>query len=490
MPTHFINAFHRLFELSIHATFETTRRTIESGATSCERVTEDFLQRISSRKNLNAFLSVFDERALEQARIVDKKIAAGKAGKLAGMVIAIKDVLCMKNEPVTCGSRMLENFVSLYDATAVERLHNEDAVFIGKTNMDEFAMGSSTENSAFGPVLNPVDETRVPGGSSGGSCVAVAGGMSHTALGTDTGGSIRQPAAFCGVVGLKPTYGRVSRYGLVALSSSFDQIGPFAHTVADAAQVLQVIAGHDERDSTSASVPVPDYLSMLTKDVKGMKIGLPKEAFGEGLDQEVRSAIEHTIDKLREAGALIQQVELPHAKYNISTYYILMTAEASSNLARYDGARYGYRSQNPKDLSEMYVKSRSDGFGAETKRRIMLGTYVLSAGYYDAYYLKAQKVRRLIQSDFLDAFKSVDCILMPTTPTTAFKMGEKVDDPLQMYLSDIYTVSANLAGIPAISVPCGKDSKGLPIGVQLVGKQFDEGTIMKVGDFLESTMFF
>ncbi len=487
MSTHFINALHGLIDLSVHTSFGAARRTIESGSTTCERVTEDFLGRISSQKNLNAFLSVFDERALERARIVDRKLAAGKAGKLAGMVIAIKDVLCMKNEHVTCGSKMLEHFVSLYDATAVARLEKEDAVLIGKTNMDEFAMGSSTENSAFGPVLNPVDETRVPGGSSGGSCVAVAGGMSHTALGTDTGGSIRQPAAFCGIVGLKPTYGRVSRYGLVALSSSFDQIGPFAHTVADAALVLQVIAGHDERDSTSDGVPVPDYLSMLKKDVKRMKIGLPKEAFGEGLDSEVRTAIEGAVDKLRQAGAVIQQVELPHARHNISTYYILMTAEASSNLARYDGARYGYRSRAPKDLAGMYVKSRSEGFGVETKRRIMLGTYVLSAGYYDAYYLKAQKVRRLIQNDFFEAFKSVDCILMPTAPTTAFKMGEKVDDPLQMYLSDIYTVSANLAGIPAISVPCGKDSKGLPIGVQLVGKQFDEGTIMKIGDFLEST---
>ncbi len=458
-----------------------------SGATSCERVAGDFLGRISSRKHLNAFLSVFDERALERARIVDRKIAAGNAGRLAGMVVAAKDVLCMKNERVTCGSKMLEHFVSLYDATAIERMEKEDAVFIGKTNMDEFAMGSSTENSAFGPVLNPVDESRVPGGSSGGSCVAVAGGMSHTALGTDTGGSIRQPAAFCGVVGLKPTYGRVSRYGLVALSSSFDQIGPFASTVADAAHVLQVIAGHDERDSTSSRVPVPEYLPLLTKDVKGMKVGLPKEAFGEGLDAEVRAAIEGAVDKLRKAGAVIQEVELPHAQYNISTYYILMTAEASSNLARYDGARYGYRSESAKDLAGMYVNSRSEGFGAETKRRIMLGTYVLSAGYYDAYYRKAQKVRRLIQDDFFRAFTSVDCILMPTTPTTAFKMGEKVEDPLQMYLSDIYTVSANLAGVPAISIPCGKDTKGLPIGVQLVGKQFDEGTILKVGDFLEST---
>ena len=468
-----------------HTTFDQTRQAIESGLTSCEQVTEEYLHAIEKRRYLNVFLSVFDEEARQQARVVDKKIAAGKAGKLAGMVVAIKDVLCMRDKRVTCGSKILENFVSLYDATAIELLRREDAVMIGKTNMDEFAMGSSTENSAFGPVLNPVDQTRVPGGSSGGSCVAVAAGMSHTALGTDTGGSIRQPAAFCGIVGLKPTYGRVSRYGLVALSSSFDQIGPFANSVRDAARVLQVIAGHDDRDSTSARVPVLDYLSFLTRDVKGVKIGLPTEAFAEGLDEEVHEAIEKAMDRLRSAGAIIHEVSLPHSRYNISTYYILMTAEASSNLARYDGARYGYRTSDAKDLMEMYVKSRSEGFGAETKRRIMLGTYVLSAGYYEAYYRKAQKVRRLIQNDFFNAFKEVDCICMPTSPTTAFKFGEKIDDPLQMYLSDIYTVSANLAGVPAISVPCGVDSKGLPIGVQFVGKQFDESTLLKVADFLD-----
>lgn len=468
-----------------HETFDVTLAKIGSGATTVERVTETYLAGIQEKTQLNAFLSVFSEKAMTQAREVDKKIAAGTAGNLAGMVVAVKDVLCIKDEVVTCGSKMLQNFVSLYDATAVKRLQDQDAVIVGKTNMDEFAMGSSTENSAYGPVLNPIDETKVPGGSSGGSCVAVAAGLSHTALGTDTGGSIRQPASFCGVVGLKPTYGRVSRYGLVALSSSFDQIGPFANSVADAARVLQVIAGHDEMDSTSAKVPVPDYLSFLVKDVKGLKVGLPKEAFGEGLNDEVRQANQKSIDKLRDAGAAIVDVELPHSGYNISTYYILMTAEASSNLARYDGARYGYRSPGARDLTEMYVKSRSEGFGAETKRRIMLGTYVLSAGYYDAYYRKAQKVRRLIQDDFVEAFKKVDCLLMPTTPTTAFAVGEKSNDPLAMYLSDIYTVSANLAGIPAISVPCGVDSRGLPIGVQLLGKQFDEGTILKVGDFLE-----
>jgi len=468
-----------------HTTFDVTRKEIEQGAITCERVTEHFLEAVERGRRLNAFLTVFPVRALEQARTVDKKIAAGKAGSLAGMVVAVKDVLCMKGERVTCGSKILENFVSLYDATAVQKLLAEDAILIGKTNMDEFAMGSSTENSAFGVVRNPVDESRVPGGSSGGSCVAVAGGMSHTALGTDTGGSIRQPASFCGVVGLKPTYGRVSRYGLVALSSSFDQIGPFANSVADAARVLQVIAGHDDHDSTSARVPVPDYASSLTKDVRGTKIGLPKEALTEGVQSEVREEIEKTVDRFREAGALIHTVTLPHLEYNISAYYILMTAEASSNLARYDGARYGYRSSKGSDLTEMYIASRSEGFGAETKRRIMLGTYVLSAGYYDAYYRKAQKVRRLIQEDFINAFNEVDCVLMPTSPTTAFSIGEKINDPLQMYLSDIYTVSANLAGVPAISVPCGSDKRGLPIGVQLVGKQFDEATILRVADFLE-----
>jgi aspartyl-tRNA(Asn)/glutamyl-tRNA(Gln) amidotransferase subunit A len=466
-------------------TFDQTRRAIAEGKTSCAATTQKFLSAIERRPALNAFLSVFNDRALFRAQEVDRKIAEGKAGKLAGMIIAVKDALCMKNERVTCASRILENFVSLYDATAVARLEAEDAVIIGKTNLDEFAMGSSTENSAFGPVRNPVDESRVPGGSSGGSCVAVAAGMSHTALGTDTGGSIRQPAAFCGTVGLKPTYGRVSRYGLVALSSSFDQIGPFANSVADAARVLQVIAGHDPRDSTSADVPVPDYEASLRRDVRGLRIGLPREAFAEGLNAEVRAAIERVVSMLRAEGAIVSDVTLQHSSYTISTYYILMTAEASSNLARYDGARYGYRSPAVHDLSEMYIRSRSEGFGPEVKRRIMLGTYVLSAGYYEAYYRKAQKVRRLIQNDFFSAFNQVDCLMMPTSPTTAFKIGEKIDDPLAMYLSDVYTVSANLAGIPAISIPCGSDSQGLPIGVQFLGQQFGEPMILRVADAVE-----
>ena len=450
-----------------------------------ERVTAGFLDAITAGARLNAFLAVFRDQAMEQARRVDRKLAAGSAGPLAGMVVAIKDALCMEGVKTTCASKILENFVSPYDATAVARLRAADAVLIGKTNMDEFAMGSSTENSAFGPVKNPVDESRVPGGSSGGSCVAVAAGMAHAALGTDTGGSIRQPAAFCGVVGLKPTYGRVSRYGLVALSSSFDSIGPFAGCVRDAARVLEVIAGQDPRDATSADVPVPAYEQFLTNDVRGRRIGLPAEAFAEGLSPEIRAAVDACADRLRDGGADVREVRLPHSSSTISAYYILMTAEASSNLARYDGARYGYRSGGARELSAMYTRSRSEGFGTETKRRIMLGTYVLSAGYYDAYYRKAQRVRRLIQEDFDAAFAGVECLLMPTTPTTAFRFGEKVDDPLAMYLSDVYTVSANLAGIPAVSIPRGTDRAGLPIGVQVLGPRFGEGAVLAVADFLE-----
>ena len=471
--------------LTTFPTFDATRRAIEAGETTVEKVTAECLSIVEQRKQLNAFLTVFGGRALDQAREVDKKLGNGTAGPLAGMVIAVKDVLCVANERVTCGSRFLGEFISPYDATVIERLRGADAVFVGKTNLDEFAMGSSTENSAFGPVRNPVDESKVPGGSSGGSAVAVAAGMAHVALGTDTGGSIRQPASFCGIVGLKPTYGRVSRYGLVALSSSFDQIGPFARSVADAARVLGIIAGHDPRDSTSATAPVPDYVSGLDGNVRGLRIGLPREAFGEGLNPEVRGCIDAAVAKLRAGGARVVDVQLPHSAYNISTYYILMTAEASSNLARYDGARYGRRSGSAVELADMYFQSRSEGFGEEVKRRIMLGTYVLSAGYYDAYYRKAQKVRRLIQNDFIEAFRSTDCIVIPTAPTTAFAIGEKISDPLQMYLSDVYTVSANLAGIPGINVPFGTDGSGLPIGVQILGKQFDEPTILRVAEFLE-----
>ncbi|MFQ5866131.1 MAG: Asp-tRNA(Asn)/Glu-tRNA(Gln) amidotransferase subunit GatA, partial [bacterium] len=358
----------------------------------------------------------------------------------------------------------------------------------GKTNMDEFAMGSSNENSYFSPAKNPYDRERVPGGSSGGACVAVAGDMAMAALGSDTGGSIRQPASFCGVVGLKPTYGRVSRFGLVAFASSLDQIGPITNTVGDAALLLEIISGHDERDSTSAPVRVPHFSQALGKDVKGLRIGLPKEYFTEGLHEEVRGSIEDTVNLLKNSGATFVDVSLPHTDYAIATYYILATAEASSNLARYDGARYGFRVEDAKDLEEAYVKSRSQGFGEEVKRRIMLGTYVLSAGYYEAYYRKAQKVRSLIKQDFEKAFERCDCLLTPTSPTTAFKIGEKLGDPLAMYLSDIYTVSVNLAGLPGISVPCGFDSNNLPIGVQIIGKHFDEEMVLRVAEFIEKNL--
>ncbi len=472
--------------MNTRESYDSYRTRLLNREESVEARVKGYLSVIDQRKNLNAFLSVFEEEALQFARIIDAKINNGKAGTLAGMVIAVKDVLCMKGKRTTCGSKMLEQYEAVYDATVIEKLRDADAVFIGKTNMDEFAMGSSGENSAFGPTKHPLDETRVPGGSSSGSCVAVAAGMATTSLGTDTGGSIRQPAGLCGIVGLKPTYGRVSRYGLVAFASSFDQIGPFANSVRDVARILNVIAGHDERDSTSAEISVPNYLDALDRDVKGLKIGLPKEYFSDGLDAEIRLVIEKKIEQLKNGGAEIVEVSLPHSEYTISTYYILATAEASSNLARYDGARYGYRSPEATDLTSMYVKSRSEGFGEEVKRRIMLGTYVLSSGYYDAYYRKAQQVRRLIQNDFFEAFTKVDCILTPISPTTAFRLGEKMDDPLQMYLNDIYTVSANLAGIPGINVPAGVDKNGLPIGLQLLGKQFDEAMIMKVADFIES----
>jgi len=467
-------------------TYDVLRTAIESGATTCEKLTGEYLDAIESNKELNAFLTILKDSALESSRRIDKKIAEGSGGPLAGMVVAIKDNICIKDVVVSCGSKILEKFISLYDATVIQKLKNADAVIIGKCNLDEFAMGSSTENSAFGRVKNPVQRDYVSGGSSGGSAVAVAKGMATTALGSDTGGSIRQPAAFCGVVGLKPTYGRVSRYGLVAYASSFDVIGPFGLCVKDVARVLQVIAGHDENDSTSANVPAPNYEASLTKNVTGLRVGLPKEYFDSSLNTEIRSAIESAADVLRNNGAILKEVSLPHTQYTIATYYILATAEASSNLARYDGARYGYRSENPSDLHSMYVKSRSEGFGTEVKRRIMLGTYVLSAGYYDAYYRKGQKVRRLIKDDFTNVFQEVDCLLTPTSPTTAFKAGEKTDNPLEMYLSDVYTTSANLAGIPGISLPWGKDSRGLPIGIQLLAPQFGEPILLRAADFLEA----
>jgi aspartyl-tRNA(Asn)/glutamyl-tRNA(Gln) amidotransferase subunit A len=386
----------------------------------------------------------------------------------------------------TCGSRILFNYKAHYDATAVKRLHDAGAVIVGKTNMDEFAMGSSNESSAFGIVRNPWDTERVPGGSSGGSAVAVASGVVRAALGSETGGSVRQPASLCGIIGFKPTYGRISRYGLVAFASSLDNIGIFGQTTTDVADVLQVIAGRDELDSTSADVPVPDYPAELGNDIKGKTIGVPRALFGEGLDDEVRDAVEKSIENFRTLGANIVDVELPHAKYGIAVYYIIATAEASSNLARYDGVRYGFRAEDADELRKMYFKTREEGFGAEVKRRIMLGTYVLSSGYYDAYYSKAQKVRALVKRDYKDAFAKCDAILTPTSPSVAFKIGEKSDDPLAMYLSDIYTVSANLAGVPAISIPCGLSSEGLPIGLQLIGNFWTESVLLNLASYYEN----
>lgn len=457
---------------------------VKSGELSLTENVKEYLAKIDEHKNVNVYNSIFKDEALKEAEEIESEIKAGKHGKLAGSVIAIKDVLSIINKPTTCSSKILKDFKALYTATAVQKLVDEDAIIIGKTNCDEFAMGSSNENSAFGNVLNPADNSRVPGGSSGGSAAAVAADLCDAALGTDTGGSIRQPAAFCGVFGLKPSYGRVSRYGLTAFASSFDCIGPLTKNTEDAALILEVISGKDECDSTSYETPVPEYSKNL-KSEKKFKIGLPKECFGEGLSEEIKKATDFLVKELSSKGFEIFDISLPHSEYTIATYYILTTAEASSNLARYDGAKYGYRSENSSTLIDMYKSSRSEGFGTEVKRRIMLGTYVLSAGYYDAYYLKAQKVRRLIKNDFDNAFEKVDLILTPTTPTTAFKIGEKSDDPLEMYLSDIYTTSANLAGIPGISFPYTKDTNGLPIGLQLLSKQFDELSLLQMSYYIQ-----
>jgi aspartyl-tRNA(Asn)/glutamyl-tRNA(Gln) amidotransferase subunit A len=436
---------------------------------------------------INAYLAVSPERALRAAAAIDRLAAEGSPlPPLAGVPIAVKDVLVMKGSPATAGSRILEGYSPPYDATVVKRLEAAGAVLVGKLNCDEFAMGSSTENSGYGPVRNPVALDRVPGGSSGGSAAAVAAGMAVAALGTDTGGSGRQPASFCGVVGLLPTYGRVSRYGLIAFASSLDRVGPVTRTVRDAAILLGVIAGHDPLDATSASLPVPDYVQALEQPVKGMRVGVPAEYFADGLDAEVRTAVESAIERLREAGCTIHPVSLPHTRYAVPTYYLLATAEASANLARFDGVRYGFRAKNANTLGAMYRQSRDIGFGAEVKRRILLGTYALSAGYYDAYYKKAQQVRTLLTRDFLAAFEQVDVLVTPTAPTPAFKLGEKTDDPLSMYLADIYTVTASLAGICGISVPCGQSSQGLPIGAQILGKHFDEASVLRAAQAVES----
>ena len=437
---------------------------------------------------LNAFLTIEREYAESRASEIEQNAVENQL--LRGVPIAVKDNICTKNSQVSCGSLILGDYHPPYNATAVERLEKAGAIVVGKTNMDEFAMGSSNENSAFGAVKNPWDLERVPGGSSGGSAAAVAAGIVDVALGSETGGSVRQPASFCGVAGLKPTYGRISRYGLVAFGSSLDQIGIFGKTSKHIAPVLAAIAGRDERDSTSADVAVPDYASEMNGEIANMRIGVPRELYGAGLDAEVRVAIEKSIENYRSLGAQIVDVELPHVKYCIAVYYIIATAEASSNLARYDGVRYGLRAENAPALREMYKRTREEGFGAEVKRRIMLGTYVLSSGYYDAYYSKAQKVRTLIKKDFIDAFETCDAIITPTAPTTAFRIGEKTDDPLAMYLNDIYTASANLAGIPGISIPCALSDDNLPIGLQLVGRHWAENKLLKLADAYESAFPF
>jgi aspartyl-tRNA(Asn)/glutamyl-tRNA(Gln) amidotransferase subunit A len=471
-------------------TVDSARTAVLEKQTTATALVDAFYQKIDAEDAaIGAYLTLCKERAYQQAARVDALADKGDAlPPLAGVPIAVKDVFATKDVRTTAGSKILANFISPYDATVVTQLEEAGAIILGKTNCDEFAMGSSNENSGFYPVHNPRDHARVPGGSSGGSAAVVAAGTAVASIGSDTGGSIRQPAAFCGVVGLKPTYGRVSRYGLIAFASSLDHVGPFGKSVKDAALMLQCMAGREPLDSTSADVPVPNYLDQIEQPVRGLRIGVPEEYFGEGLDAEVRRAVEAGIQELAKAGCEIVPISLPNTKYAIPTYYVVATAEASSNLARYDGVRYGVRTTHGKTLAEMYRRTRDAGFGAEVKRRIMLGTYVLSAGYYDAYYLKAQRVRRLLGSDFQQAFAKVDAIVTPTAPTPAFKLGEKTDDPLAMYLADIFTVTANLAGIPGISIPCGKSKEGLPIGMQIFGKHFDEPMVLRVGHAAEHAL--
>jgi len=467
-------------------TIATVRDALLAKKTSARELAKDFYARIERRNpELNAFLALCPERAYAQADRVDAAVAKGQPlPPLAGVPVATKDVISTRGVRTTCGSKILENYTPPYDATAIERLENAGAVILGKTNCDEFAMGSSNENSAYGPVRNPVALDRVPGGSSGGSAAAVAAGLSVVSLGTDTGGSIRQPGAYCGIPALMPTYGRVSRYGLIAFASSLDRIGPFATNINDAATVMSIIAGHDSNDSTSASVSVPDYLAEMEKPVTGLRIGVPEDYFGAGLDPEVKAKVEAGIALLEKLGCKRVPLKMPHTDYAIATYYVVATAEASSNLARYDGVRFGLRVQG-NTLMDMYRKTRERGFGPEVKRRIMLGTYALSSGYYDAYYLRAQKVRSLIARDFSSAFEKVDAILTPTAPIPAFKLGEKTADPLQMYLADIYTVTGSLAGIPGISVPCGKTAAGLPIGMQIFASHFGEARILQLARAFE-----
>jgi aspartyl-tRNA(Asn)/glutamyl-tRNA(Gln) amidotransferase subunit A len=468
-------------------TVESTLTAIAEKQFTASALVDAFYDKIRNEDpDIGAYLTVSEDRAYRQAARIDELAGRGDPlPPLAGLPIAVKDVISTRGVRTTAGSKILANYNPPYDATVVERLEEAGAIILGKTNCDEFAMGSSNENSGFHPVRNPRDRSRVPGGSSGGSAAVIAAGTAVASLGTDTGGSIRQPASLCGVVGLMPTYGRVSRYGLIAFASSLDKIGPFGKTVKDTALMLQVMAGRDWHDSTSAEVAVPVYSGSIGEPVSGLKLGVPGEYFGEGLDPEVSSAVEAAVQKLAEAGCEIVPISLRHTAYAIPTYYIIATAEASSNLARFDGVRYGVRAKDAKTLANMYRRTRDEGFGPEVKRRIMLGTYALSAGYYDAYYLKAQRVRTLIARDFDEAFAKVDAIVTPTTPTPAFRLGEKVDDPLAMYLADIFTVTASLAGIPGLSVPCGKNHEGLPIGLQILGKHFDEATVLRVGHVVE-----
>jgi aspartyl-tRNA(Asn)/glutamyl-tRNA(Gln) amidotransferase subunit A len=465
-----------LAALTLHEASDQLRRREFSSL----ELTEAVFERIATTDDkVHAYLTLARDAAMEQARQADQRLKQDQtASPLLGIPIAVKDNFLTLGLRTTCASKILGDFIPPYDGTTVAKLRDAGAVITGKTNLDEFAMGSSAENSAFIPTRNPWNLERIPGGSSGGSAAAVAADQCIAALGTDTGGSIRQPAACCGVVGLKPTYGRVSRYGIIAFASSMDQVGPLTKDVRDAALLLQVIAGHDPADSTSANLAVPQYLEALNGNVKGLRVGVPKEYFVSGMQSEVEQAVRNGIRELENNGAIIEEILLPHTEYAVAVYYIVATAEASSNLARYDGMRFGHRA-DAKDLTETYMISRDEGFGAEVKRRIMLGTYVLSAGYYDAYYLKAQRVRTLIKKDFAEAFKRCDVIVTPTAPTTAFKIGEKTQDPLQMYLSDIYTISINLAGLPALSLPCGFDTQGMPIGLQVIGNRFDESTILR-----------
>ena len=450
-----------------------------AGEFSSQELTQVFLQRIKQHEALNSYITVAEESALAAAKQADEKIAKGKVGPLTGIPIAQKDIFCTEGVRTTCGSKMLDNFISPYNATVVEKFNEAGAIMLGKLNMDEFAMGSSNETSYYGPVKNPWDIKSVPGGSSGGSAAAVASRLTPGATGTDTGGSIRQPAAFCGVTGLKPTYGRVSRYGMIAFASSLDQAGPVARTAEDAAIMLQIMAGFDPRDSTSVDHPVPDYQAGLNDSLEGLKIGLPKEFFSEDLDSEIAATLESALAEYRQMGAQIKPISMPNMQLSIPVYYVIASAECSANLSRYDGVRYGYRCANPKDLTDLYVRSRGEGFGAEVKRRILMGTYALSAGYYDAYYIKAQKVRRLISEDFRKALSEVDVIMGPVTPSTAFAIGEKTDDPIEMYLSDMYTIAVNLAGLPGMSVPAGFVANK-PVGLQIIGNYFAEAKLLNI----------